>query len=120
MTDPFSIAAGVIAVLQLLQSIRIFVYDLTGRPELCRRLLCEVACIEGLMNQARELERALGSQDEWQTKVSLLQNLLQELQIALHDLDDRLKKVRGPRPQAAALWPIHEKAIAVTLETIER
>ena len=120
MSDPFSIAAGVIAVAQLSQSLGLFVYGLTERPDQCRRLASELACIEGLMSQLRKLEDALGSQREWQAKVSVLQQLVENLDSALQQLDARVKKVSVPKPEALAVWPMHERAIKGLLDTIER
>jgi hypothetical protein len=100
MSDPFSIAAGVIAVTQLSQTIGLFVYGLTERPELCRRLASEIACIEGLMSQLQKLEQVLELQPEWQSKVSVLRILLENLRTSLEELDARLKKVSAPKPQA--------------------
>ena len=97
MSDPFSIAAGVIAVAQPSQSLGPFLYGLTERLELCRRLASELACI-GLMSQLRKLEEALRSQPEWQAKVSVLQQLMETLETALQQLTARVKKVSVPKP----------------------
>lgn len=95
---PFSIAADVIAVWQLSHSIGLFVYGLSERPELYRRLASELACIEGLMQQLERLEDTLKSQPGWQSKVSVIKPLVESLRISLEALDARLKNVSVPRP----------------------
>ena len=118
MSDPFSIAAGVIAVAQLSQSIGLFVYGLTERPELCRRLASELESIEGITSQLQSLEDT--SQPEWQLKVPVLRQLVEGLKMSLEQLDVRLKKASVPKPETLMVWPVHERAITGTLDTIER
>jgi ankyrin repeat protein len=120
MSDPFSIAAGVIAVLQLAQSLGLFAYGLNERPELCRRLASDLAGIEGLMGQLQRLEKTLGSREEWISKASVLQDLLVSLQDVLDQLQALLRKVSTPHPGRLAMWPVHEKAIKGLLDAIER
>jgi ankyrin repeat protein len=120
MADPFSIAAGVIAVLQLAQALGVFAYGLTERPELCRRLASDLAGIEGLMGQLQRLEKTLGPREEWSSKASVLQDLLDHLQEVLDQLQVRLRKVSTPHPGRIAMWPVHEKAIKGLLDAIER
>ena len=94
--DPFSSAAGTIAIWQLSHSRGLFVYGLTERPELCRQLALELACVKGLMKQPENLDITLRLQPEWQSKVSVLWPLVEGLQTSLEELDGRLKKVSVP------------------------
>jgi hypothetical protein len=65
MTDPFSISAGIISVLQLAQTIGLYLCAVKGASGDCRQLLQEVNTIRGLLCQLNDLEKEVEYDNTW-------------------------------------------------------
>lgn len=124
MTDPLSISASIIAVLQLSGTVIEYLNDVKGASEDRYRLLNEVTSISGLLYFLKD--RATQSQygDSWSTTLASLntpKGPLEQFKSALERLTLKLAPVEGWRKGGKALaWPFRKEEIKEILSAIER
>jgi hypothetical protein len=124
MTDPFSISTGIISVLQLAQTIGLYLCAVKGASEDCRLLLQEVNTIRGLLCQLNDLEKEVEYDNTWARAFKLLSvpnGPLDHLKRALENLQSKL----GPYPEKGRfrqtiLWPFQKSEVTEILFEIER
>jgi hypothetical protein len=124
MTDPLSISASIIAVLQLTSTVVQYLNDAKDASGDRQRLLGEVASASGLLYCLKDLgERAKWSQNWFLTVMSLNvpNGPLEQFQRALERIEVKLQPAGGLKKAGKVLiWPFQKGEIKEILQTIER
>lgn len=123
MTDPLSITASLIAVIQLTRKIGSYLCGVRDASKDSRQLLLEVTAISGLVYQLKYLADDVGSDADW---TSITQSLLvtngplDQLKGALERLKSKLDQAQRSRIGHALRWPFTREEVKETLDLISR
>lgn len=124
MADPLSIAAGIIAVLQLTTTAVQYLNDIKHGPAECRRILIEVVTVSGFLHTLKALAESMQPDD---LQVSALRSLnvpdgpLEQVKLALECLVLKIKPARGlERVSTSLTWSLKKADVNNILASIER
>ena len=121
MADPVSVAASIIAVLQLTGTVVRYlgnVQDATGYKS---RLLLEVSAAKGVLETLRDLSQESVPGDPILSTLSLLKEPLKHHEATLQRLENALAPVQGLKKLGKAFkWPLEKTEILDVLGSIER
>ncbi len=121
MADPFSIAASVLTVLQVADSLITFIRDLKNASEEHKKVLAEVQSLQTVLRQV--------SESSLRTKMDIpegdlyagLQDSIKICRVHLEDLMVNLASMRGSgKTRNAVMWKLKRTEIKSTLADIER
>ena len=124
MTDPLSVSASIIAVLQLTGTIVSYLRDVRGASEERQRILNEITSASGMLYGLKDLAEREQHADPSPTAARLLcakNGPLYQFKEALEHLASRLAPVTGFREAGKSLlWPFQKREISEILVIIER
>lgn len=123
MTDPLSVSASLIAVIQLTRAVGSYLCKVRNATEESRRLLLEVTAISGLVYQLKYLADDVASGADW---ANITQSLLlpdgplDQLKGALERLNSKLDTATRSRASHALRWPFNRSEVHESLDLISR
>jgi hypothetical protein len=124
MSDPLSISASIVAILQLTATVVQYLHDMKDVFKDCQSLLVEISSVSSLLYTLKDLAKRAHWGDTWlATMKSLMvpKGPMELLNTALEDLASRLVPVDGLRKVGKAMaWPFQKKEIVSILGVIER
>ena len=124
MTDPLSITASVIAVLQLSGTVLTYLSAVKGASEDRQRLLIEVGAVRGLLDSLKVVLDASQLEDAFKDIKRLLvtpNGPLDLFRTVLQRLEARLVPVAGAAKVWKALrWPFDKAEVSDLLSSLER
>lgn len=124
MADPLSIAASIIAVLQVSQTVVNYLDHVRGASDDRHRILLEISHVNGLLFSLKDLVERSPWEDAWATTVASLDvpnGPLAQFKSALEHLGAKLAPVTGMKKARNTLsWPFQKGEVVDLLRTIER
>lgn len=123
MTDPLSVSASLITVIQLTRKVGSYLCAVRNASEDSRRLLLEVTAISGLVYQLKYLADDVASDADWAniTRSLLVPNgPLDQLKEALERLRSKLDTAQRSTINQALRWPFTRNEVRETLDLISR
>ena len=123
MTDPFSIAAGIITVVQATSYAIKFIGEVKDSSHECSKLLVELSMTAGVLDSLRTLLEGESEKTWLATAKSLAkpQGPLKEFESVVNALISKLKPATGFRRAGKAIaWPFKREEVKDILAKIER
>ena len=121
--DGLSIAASVIAVVQIAGSVITYLSEVKNAPKECKKCLMEVSCLITLLLKLKDLSES-GSTEPWNTAVHALtvkDGPLDQYKLALEQLLAKVGPENRVRKLANVLmWNFVKEEVASILARIER
>ena len=123
--DPLSISASITALLQLTSTVIQYLNDVKGAPEDRRRILSELASVNGILFILQDHADKARQGDPWSSTLQSLnvpEGPLDQFRRALERLSSKLASpaTRLKKWGKAVIWPFQKEEIREILGTIER
>jgi len=124
MSDPLSISASIIAVLQLTRTVVQYLNDVKGASEDRQRILAEISSTSGVLFLLKDLADRAQWENGWSVTIKSLTlpgGPLDNFMMILKQLASKLKPVEGTKKVGRALiWPFQKVEINKVLSSLER
>ena len=121
MADPLSVAASIIAVLQLTGTVVRYLANVQDATGYKSRLLLEVSGVKGVLETLRDLSQESVQGDHILSTLSLLQEPLKHHEVTLRRLERALAPAQGLKKLGKVFkWPFEKGEIVDILGSIER
>ena len=124
MTDPLSISAGIIAILQLTGTVVQYLNDAAQAAGDRQRILLEITSVSGILTVLKDLAERPQYGDSWSTTIRSLNvpnGPLEQFRRALERLASKLEPVHGLKKVERSLaWPFQKGEVSEILGAIER
>ncbi|KAF4627318.1 hypothetical protein G7Y89_g10840 [Cudoniella acicularis] len=121
MSDPLSITASIIAILQLSSAVIQYLRDIGHSGGSKNSLLLEISATKGILETVKDLRANANQTDPILENVELLQEPLNNYEALLKKLENVLSTSSGLKKVGKALkWPFVKAEITETLTALER
>lgn len=121
MADPLSVAASIIAVLQLTGTVVRYLANVQDATGYKSRLLLEVSGVKGVLETLRDLSQESLQGDPILSTLSLLQEPLKHHEVTLRRLENALAPAQGLKKLGKVFkWPFEKGEIVDILGSMER
>ncbi len=127
MAEGLGVAASVMTVLQLTQSVIKYIANIKDAPNECRKLLVDFTYIEGLLEILKDTTQDADSVAEWDQTIHVLKSSsspIETLKIMLEPfvtkLQEEASKTGIQRMVSSLLWPLTKKKTEEMATAIER
>ena len=121
MADPLSIASGIMAVLQLTQSVVKYLRDVNDANSQKNGLLLELSATKGILETLHELSKSAEDDKSLLSSFKLLKETLGNHEALLKRLDAALAPAHGVRRLGKAFkWPFDKADVQDILISVER
>jgi hypothetical protein len=121
MTDPVSVSATILTILQVAASVVSFIRDLKDASQALKKLQAEIEDLQVVLSHVKELGGKVEISDEHTEKLVCSHVPLQECLAQLEKLKDKFGPIRGlDRTRRAVTWKFQQGEINQILASIER